>query len=81
MDDKNVEDVPFNQELEGIMEASNEETSMGSFHALKNPFAGVRESFKDPLKDSHASIDAYGEHKSTRMGRSRRSRHKPSITA
>lgn len=54
---------------------SNEETSMGSFHAFL-PIKKSKESFRDSLRDSYAGVEV--ERKQSRLNRSRRSRHKPS---
>lgn len=69
--DAQVEDVPLNQELENILEMSNEdyETSRGSIAELK------------PLRSSWALGEKDGyERKQSRLKNSLASRHKPSVS-
>jgi len=75
MDDKAVEDVPFNQELEHIPEMSQEdfETSRGSVAELR-PLRLSRES----LRGSYVERDTFTRRPS-RLKHSKISRHKPSV--
>lgn len=75
MDDKNVEDVPHNQELEDILEVSREETSIGSFNEFL-PFRS-NETLKNVLLGSDTGSQA--KRKSSRLGR--RYRRKPANAA
>ena len=59
------------------MEMSNEETSLGSFHALRHPLRKSRN--QDSLRDS--LDDPYEGRRPNKMNRSKRSRHKPSYAA